>query len=217
MTSGSLALAVVFAVLLLPAVVKPGGTVLAAGGILLSDWARRTRWLAVAIIVLSIVAMVIARNVRFDGDITRLDGAGASVAQAEADFQKMWKVSGGELAMLAVNGRTREEAAQRSDEVYALVSATLGDGKLVSLSQFWPSEQTRHTNLERWQAFWNPQRVAELRRDLAIAGERFGFAPDAFDPFFQSLAVRDLWRYFPKRWLASSSSSGCRPAARGTS
>ena len=45
------------------------------------------------------------------------------------------------------------------------------------------------SNQKRWQAFWSPERITKVRGDLATAGEPYGFAGDAFEPFFQSLSA----------------------------
>jgi predicted exporter len=135
-----------------------------------------------------VAAVFVAMRIKIDPDITRLDGVSARVKQAEEDFQKTWGRSDKALAMLVVSGKTREAAEEASDQIYAEVSGNFPAGEFVSLSSFWPSEATRSANLARWRAFWSDARIAKFRRDLAAAGEPFGFSADAFQPFFQSIA-----------------------------
>jgi predicted RND superfamily exporter protein len=43
--------------------------------------------------------------------------------------------------------------------------------------------------VRRWQAFWSPECIAQLRQRLGQEGAAFGFATNAFEPFFESLAA----------------------------
>ena len=133
-------------------------------------------------------AIVVASRIRFDSDVTRLDGITPDVRQNEKDFQKNWSNSDADLAILVVTGKTREEAEEANDAIYKLVSPHFPEGQFTSLSSIWPAPATRAANEERWRQFWTPERIAKLRKDLTVAGARYGFSAEAFEPFFQSLS-----------------------------
>jgi preprotein translocase subunit SecF len=44
---------------------------------------------------------------------------------------------------------------------------------------------TRRENVQRWRAFWNPDRKRDVREHVRGTAARFGFAEDAFEPFFR--------------------------------
>jgi predicted RND superfamily exporter protein len=117
-----------------------------------------------------------------------MDGVSASVKQAEKDFQKNWGRSDAELALLVVTAPTRDAAELANDQVYRIIPQ-LPDGQIVSISSVWPSSATRHANEKRWREFWSERRIANLRRDLAAAGESYGFSGTAFEPFFRGLSA----------------------------
>ena len=189
LTSISLVTSLLAALFLLPKIIRPGGKLTFLGrGMPLERWGRKMVIPTLICAVVLIAATFVAMKIRMDPDITRLDGVSARVKKAEDDFQKTWGRSDKALAMLVVSGNTREAAEEANDEVYGIISAKLTDGQFVSLSSFWPSDATRQANLSRWRAFWNQQRVAQFRRDLAAAGAQYGFSADAFAPFFQSLS-----------------------------
>jgi len=189
MTSISLVMSLLAALFLLPKVIRPGGKLAFLGrGMPLQRWGRKMVVPTVVCGVVLVAAVFVAMRIKIDPDITRLDGVSARVKQAEEDFQKTWGRSDKALAMLVVSGKTREAAEEASDQIYAEVSGKFPAGEFVSLSSFWPSEATRSANLARWRAFWSDARIAKFRRDLAAAGEPFGFSADAFQPFFQSIA-----------------------------
>jgi predicted exporter len=189
MTSISLVMSLLAAIFILPGMIRPGGKLVLLGrGMPLQRWGRKMVPLMVLGIAVLAAATFIARKTGIDSDVTRLDGVTAAVKQNERDFQAVWGRSDKEMAILVVTGKTRQEAEAANEEVNGIVAPNFAQGSFVTLSSFWPSEATRHANWVRWQGFWSQQRIAELRRNLAVAGQPYGFSAEAFDPFFQSLA-----------------------------
>jgi predicted exporter len=188
LTSVSLILSLLGALFVLPTMIKPGGKIMALGqGMPLRQWGRKMVPLTIVGAALLLIAGIAARKVSFDSDIGKLDGVSAAVKQNEADFQKAWGRSDKEMALLVVSGKSLDDAEQANDRIYNLVAGHVPEGSFASLASFWPSEQTRKENEARWLAFWTPQRIADVRRDVAAAAAPFGFAAGAFDPFFDNL------------------------------
>ncbi|MGD0463269.1 MAG: MMPL family transporter [Tepidisphaeraceae bacterium] len=188
LTSISLVLSLLSALFILPRMLRAGGNIVALGrGMLLDRWGKMMAPAVIAAAILLVAGIFFSRNIKFDSDITRMDGVSASVKQAEKDFQKNWGRTDADLALLVVTAPTRDAAELANDRIYPLIPQ-LPDGPFVSISSVWPSSATRHANEKRWRAFWSEQRVSKLRGDLAAAGEPYGFSATAFDPFFQGLA-----------------------------
>jgi predicted exporter len=189
MTSISLVMSLLAAIFILPGMIRPGGKLVLLGrGMPLRRWGAKMAPLTILGIAVLAAAAFVARKTSIDSDVTRLDGVTAAVKQNEREFQAAWGRSDKELAILVVTGKTRQAAEAANEAVNRIVAPNFTPGSFVTLSSFWPSEATRHANWERWQAFWSPQRIAELRRNLAVAGQPYGFSAEAFDPFFQGLA-----------------------------
>jgi predicted exporter len=212
MTSISLVMSLLAAVFILPGMIRPGGKLALLGrGMPLQRWGRKMVPLMILGIGALTAAALVARKTTIDNDITRLDGVSETVKRNEHDFQTVWGRSDKEMAILVVTGKTRQAAEAANEAVAATVAPKFPDGSFVTLSSFWPSEATRRANWLRWQAFWSPQRIAQLRRNLAIAGQPYGFSPDAFDPFFQSLehppredAAREIMQTLEDQFIARS-------------
>jgi predicted exporter len=187
LTSISLVLSLLSALFVLPKMLRARGNIVALGrGMGLDRWGKMMVPATIVGGILLIAGIVISRNIKFDSDVTRMDGVSASVKQAEKDFQKTWGRTDAELALLVVTGKTYDAAESANDQIYRIVPK-LPDGELVSISSVWPSAATRCANDNRWRQFWSEPRIAKLRGDLAAAGEPYGFSAMAFDPFFQSL------------------------------
>jgi predicted exporter len=188
LTSISLVLSLLAALFVLPNIIKPGGKILLLGrGMPLRAWGGLMKPVLIVGAVALLVALFFAGKTNFNSDISRLDGISPAFRQVEKDFEKTWSRSDADLGIIAVTGHTREQAAYNNDQIYRRLKDHFAQGDLVSLSSVWPSQQTRRENLARWTQFWTPQRIAQFRKDLDTAGEPFGFAADAFEPFLQAL------------------------------
>lgn len=138
--------------------------------------------------VLFAVCLWGSRNVRFDSNVLRMDGTESGILAGEQRFYEVWGRGETNRAIVVCEGSTAEAAQQAGDAVYRAARASGVETGFTTLSAVWPSQQTREENLARWLAFWNPGRVAHTRRLLAQEGAAFGFATNAFDPFFETLA-----------------------------
>jgi predicted exporter len=132
-------------------------------------------------------AGALAFRVRFDSDITRLDGTQPVILNEERDFQNIWSTGERKEAILAVVGTSAEQALERNDTVYQQATTLVGTNLLVSLASVWPSARTRAAQAEQWAVFWRTGREEKLRTLLQEQGAPFGFTTNAFAPFFEHL------------------------------
>lgn len=187
MATVALVLSAFGALFVLPALVKQGGKLLRVRGTPVRQWGRRTRGVSAMIVLLCVAAGAVAMRVRFDPNLSSLDGTDKREQAAERDFQAAWTRDGHDMAMVAAIAPTMEQAAQLNDRIECVFSKPMADANFVSLAGFWPSEERRSANRTKWRAFWTDERAALLRSRLAEAGRPYGFAADAFEPFFQGL------------------------------
>ncbi len=149
--------------------------------------ARRVWITTLLFFALLAAAIPVALHVKFDSDIMRLDGTEKAVLETEQKFQERWGTGGAGQAVAVVSGPDYETALQRNDLLYDQLIAAAGPNEVASLSAIWKSQERREANAKRWGAFWSPDRIANLKELFRTEGVPFGFAPDAFDPFFQTL------------------------------
>ncbi len=160
--------------------VEPGAVPGSPAGDRIRVWV----WL---LIVASLAAL--ACRTTFNEDITQFDGSGPDIVNAEKEFHRVW---GGSTmpAILVAPARTAEEAYRQNDAIFREASSVLGKDKLASLATIWPSKAARAENLQRWDSFWSGEREAQFRDLLAVQGKAYGFATNAFQPFFEQLHAK---------------------------
>ncbi|MEI6563660.1 MAG: hypothetical protein WCO42_05050 [bacterium] len=144
------------------------------------------RWLCV-FAALFVLLGAIATRVKFDSDVTRLDGTSPATLQAEDAFKVVWGTGEKKEAILAVMGDSYESVREKTDAVYERAVAAIGADRFVGLSSIWPSAQTRRDRAAAWTGFWRNGHEEKLRSMLAEHGAARGFSTNAFTPFFTHL------------------------------
>ncbi|MBN2705568.1 MAG: MMPL family transporter, partial [Deltaproteobacteria bacterium] len=120
------------------------------------------------------------------GDLREVNLVPAELKQAEKELAENW----GELrgrALVVARGDDLESALAAEDLAYEKLRQVLPREEIMSLAPVLPATATQANNQAAWAAFWR-QRLPALRRDLAAAARRSGFAETAFAPFFAALA-----------------------------
>ncbi len=147
------------------------------------------RLTAAVFMLLMLVSIPLAMRIKFDGDIARLDGSGRKVFETEERFRTIW--GGGEmgLAILSVSGPDYENALEQNDRFYNAAVRQTGRESLSSFSTVWKSAAQRAENANRWKQFWDSGKKDTLQQLLTEKGRAFGFADNAFKPFFEQLEV----------------------------
>jgi uncharacterized protein len=194
----SLAIALVYALFVLPQCLPARG---AGRGRTDAWWFDRfaARYVALGAAVALGCALVggvlLSCGTSFDSDATQLDGTAGEVLETEKQFQNTWGRGEAGLGLLVSAGADYEAAAALSERATLAARTRAGGEGLASLTDIWPTAETRRDNVARWHTFWTAERKRGLRETLAEKGKPFSFAGNAFDPFFEWLeapgTVRD--------------------------
>lgn len=147
---------------------------------------RRRAWLVLGVVGLTGVMMFGATRLKFEGDITRLNGITPATRHDENLIQQTW---GGALGMTMVvaRGETPEAALAQNDRVLAALTRATNVASVYSLASVCPSPEVQRTNLRRWREFWTSERRTDLRATLEQVGAELGFRAGAFDKFWHSM------------------------------
>ncbi len=150
-------------------------------------WQRRKRpLLLLGVVLLTVVAIFGVKRLRFEGDISKLNGI---TAATKADDQLISRTWGDALGMTLVvaRGKTVEDALAQNDRAAALLAGQTNVTGVYSLASVCPSLATQDENIKRWQNFWTPERKTQLQQTLQQVGGELGFRPEAFSPFWKTV------------------------------
>jgi predicted exporter len=180
-----------FALVILPLLVPPARKSGQSSLWLTNLWERyfnwqshRRLWLVAFVLVLTVVAVFGARQLRFEGDVSKLNGITEAAHLDDLLINKTWGEALG-MTMIVARGATPELALAENDRVAAVLARDTNVAALYSLSAVCPSPATQEANIRRWRAFWTPEKRTALRQTLEQTGNELGFRSDAFAKFWQ--------------------------------
>ncbi len=122
---------------------------------------------------------------RFDVNLSAMNSVTPETRAAEKKMTMVW---GDMLSKILIMSEA-PAPAQLQAQSDSLLDRMAGDPtadltRSVFLpSMVFPGTARQTSNAAAWHKFWSPERVAELKADLAAESAKWGFSPSAFDPF----------------------------------
>jgi 1-acyl-sn-glycerol-3-phosphate acyltransferase len=151
------------------------------------QWQSRGRpWLLAAVVLLTVAAAFGVPRLRFEGDITKLNGITESTRRDEVLIRNTWGDALG-MTLVVARGATEDQALAQNDRAADILSRLPDVTDVYSLASVCPSRSVQEKNIQRWRAFWTPRRRQDLHDTLRQIGGELGFRPEAFAPFWQRL------------------------------
>jgi predicted exporter len=136
------------------------------------------------------LGLVGLRYLKFDANVSKLDGTPRAVIAEETRAVQLWGGGESRSAILSVEAKSEEDALRLNDALYAsLLKAGLAAHDISSLSPLCPSEATRQQRRKAWRDFWDPVRTQTFRQQIAQASDEMGFTEDGFTAFWSLFEV----------------------------
>jgi predicted exporter/SAM-dependent methyltransferase len=153
---------------------------------------RGFRALAVGAVIF-VVALVFARP-KFNVDLASMNTVRAETARDEGKVRAVWGDIFHRLYVL-IDAKDEADFRRKSDEWLVMADAQKAAGVLgraFSPSMLSPGDGLVAAHGAAWSSFWTAERVQSLSATLREAGEKVGFAADAFAPFLARLSAPTL-------------------------
>lgn len=182
-----------FALLILPLLV-PAAKKAGQPPLWLTQWweryfawqARHRGWLLLFVVLLTVATACGVRRLRFEGDITKLNGITQSTRSDDALINETWGGALG-LTLVVARGDTPDAALAQNDRAAAILAHEPNVTAVYSLAAVCPSVATQAANIRRWREFWTPLRREQLQQTLSTVGGELGFQTNAFAKFWQNV------------------------------
>lgn len=142
------------------------------------------------ILLLFVAGLFTMRNVKFDSDMSNLNYEPTHVKEAEKKMAQLFMTGDRQQVMFVSLGKTLEEALHNYAENNQTLARLKEEGKIrdfVSAEKLMVSPQEQAERIRRWNEFWTQDRKQRVMEEIGKSGAKYGFAPDAFAPFFALL------------------------------
>jgi len=140
------------------------------------------------------IVMLFFARPEFHIDLKTMNTVSQETLNAEDLIRGVW----GDIfsrVYLMVEGRDPQDLQRKTDRLAEMLDREVAAGRLSQAfvpSMLFPGEKMARKNLEAWQRFWSPARIAGLRKATGEASRSLGFSPTAFQPFYTLLNTRDM-------------------------
>ena len=155
-----------------------------ADKVLLLQFAR-PRVFAAAACLLAIAALPLALRVGFDGSVSSLASKSERLEQSDLRVRAAWGAAVSSPQIVAY-GRTFDEAATELAAACARAEK-LGGTEVSRTAKLLQSSAAAEKNLEKWEAFWTPEKLREFSDTVSKVARENGINPAAFKPALDAI------------------------------
>lgn len=155
-----------------------------ADKVLLLQFAR-PRVFAAAACLLAIAALPLALRVGFDGAVSSLASKSERLEQSDSRVRAAWGAAVSSPQIVAY-GRTFDEAATALAAACARAEK-LGGTEISRTVKLLQSSAAAEKNLEKWEAFWTPEKLREFSETVPKVARENGINPAAFKPALDAI------------------------------
>ncbi len=137
------------------------------------------------IIGLTVFFFYHARNVGFESDLNKVNFMNDETRRAQKEID-VTQDDSSKVVFIASNGATQEEMLQNNEALLQQLEQAHQRGwiqKYSSFSRFIPSQKLQQEKIDRWNAYWTPEKKHALLTQLHADGLRLKFTAQAFAGF----------------------------------
>ncbi|HBR53930.1 MAG TPA: hypothetical protein DEA82_06985 [Flavobacteriaceae bacterium] len=141
------------------------------------------------LILVFIASFFTFQNVQFNKDLSRLNYIPDHLEKAEKELDALINTQAKSVYVVAT-GENMETALVANDAIFQKLTTLAQQQKVIQFTNIGgviPSENLQVEKIDRWTNFWTQTRVDTLQTMLDRSGAVYGFKPNSFQGFFESL------------------------------
>ena len=149
----------------------------------------KNKWLKISLLILTMVCVYMSTKVGFESDMMGLTYWEPKLKEAEriltaetADTTK--------TVMFVSVGKSAEDAYKAYGKTLSRLDSLKDEGLVLGYADGGPficGPEEQQARIEKWNAWWTPERIAGLTAELHRAATAYGFKEDAFDAALERL------------------------------
>ena len=150
---------------------------------------RKKLPVTIVVIVVTCILTWFAFDVKFEDDLMSMNYMSEELTASE---KKLDEINNAHLkSVFCISyGNTLQEAAAANNAVNKKIQSLKAGGVIAgssSVADFLVPDSLQHVRIDRWNEFWNAGKKEQVKSTIQKQAALNGFAPGAFDPFFEIL------------------------------
>jgi uncharacterized protein len=152
---------------------------------------KPTQTIPFFIAVALLIVMAFLAKPDFNVNLQQMNTVSPETLAAELKIKETW----GDVfkrVFVLVEADSLRELQDKSDQLTILLEQQSGKGQLEKTftpGSVFPGADRARKNHEAWRNFWTEKRIQQLKQNLQESSSVYGFADDAFEPFFEKLGA----------------------------
>ncbi|TMM58535.1 glycerol acyltransferase [Maribacter algarum] len=150
---------------------------------------HKNKWAIAVLALLLIGSLFTYRTVIFNQDIAKLNYESGTLIEARERLEKLTDI-GSKSIYLSTYGENRESVLQRNDFLFNQLQRLKANDEIVSYSSIGAlvrSDKKQRSRINKWNSFWNANKIQSTKQNLIESGNEFGFKENTFDQFYDLL------------------------------
>ncbi|PUZ25139.1 glycerol acyltransferase [Chitinophaga parva] len=150
---------------------------------------EKNKYLVGVIFLLTIVFFFTSGRVGFESDMMRMNFMTPALQKAEKQLNDINAYTAQSIYVVS-EGNTLEAALENSERMMPMVHSLQAKGivkKYAGVGALLISGKEQQARIDRWNAYWTPEKKQQLLAHLRQEGAAYRFSPAAFDAFAQLL------------------------------
>lgn len=147
------------------------------------------KWFVAVVLILTVVFGYYSNRVTFDSDLSQINYMPDELKAAENKLYQT-DAAGGKTVFFIFRGKDISEALYRNEEALVIIDSLKSEAHIhryAGISGLLPSDSIQLQRIAMWNAYWTPEKIAQVQGYISRYSMELGFNATAFNPFFESL------------------------------
>ena len=147
------------------------------------------KFLIVSCLIVIVVSIFTFKNVTFNNNLSELNYVPDEIKLAESKLEKATNLTSKSIYLTSY-GNSIDEALEHSNTIYKDLLKRKDNKEILTFSSIGGlvlSEKDQKQKIEKWKAFWTPEKKVFLEKSLIANGESLGFKKETHQQFFTLL------------------------------
>lgn len=185
----------VFALIVIPLVYKPNSKQVASTNFINKIAGinyHKNKVLVFSLLIVCAVSLFFSKKVFFDNDISKMNYQTAALKATEKKLDKLTNTNSKSLYSVSY-GSSIDDALHSNNLVSKKLEQLKAENKIVSFSSIGSlvlSSKEQQNRINTWKTFWTQNKKDSLQQNLVTSGNKIGFKPSVYEPFYKSLNKR---------------------------
>ncbi len=153
---------------------------------------EKSKFLIGFILLATTISVIFFNDVRFDSNMMNLNYMPDHLSQSEGRLNSFIKKGEGESnVMVIASADSLEQTIEAYQDLANSLQLLEADSSIISFSTIAPyviSDSLQQLRIERWESYWNRERVDKLLTSIAKSESELGFESGAFSKFRELLS-----------------------------